>query len=286
MRCGLARGDEARLDERLRRVPMGVESRLHLKPGNSTLSYGEEGGAVKLGAHPKGGGTCSQRCRQLGASPKPMDSIMTHPRLALAALLCAVAPATFANTAQINLTGTITPAACKITLANGGNFDRGQINAADLNSDAMTTLPSMSTDFSIDCDAAMPFAISAVDLNEADNAEANQYRLSLGTTAAGEHIGFFGIVVDSPKFGAAPLFGTMSADGGNSWTASAVGGMVSRNGGLLGWGLVQGDTGGPAAIQQISGQLRVTSYINPTSSLTLLEDQSISGSVVLTLEYL
>ncbi|WP_313413540.1 DUF1120 domain-containing protein [Stenotrophomonas sp.] len=215
---------------------------------------------------------------------------MNRTRLALATLLIASAPAAFANTAQINVTGTITPAACQITLANGGNFDLGEINAADLNATSYTQVPEQETDIAIDCTGATRFAISAVDHNEADNQEGGIARMSLGKTTAGEAIGYFYTSMKSPMSAANALYGTYSDDGGQTWSASASSGpyitSFARGGRLVGLTTASGSTAGPAAIQQLTGKLGLRAVINQANELTLADDQAINGGVTLTVEFI
>lgn len=214
---------------------------------------------------------------------------MTPTRLALATLLMAAAPAALANTSQVNVTGTITPASCQITFVNGGTFDLGQIKAMDLDSTRETRLPTESTGFSIDCDAAMRFAISTIDAHEADNPNAAPEWFSLGTTANGEVIGRFSSSVKAPLAGTDTLYWTRSTDAGATWTASSANydsTAFSRGDVLYGWTTAEGSNAGPVPIQQFAATLELEPYIAAVSGLTLRDDQSINGGMVLTVKFL
>ncbi|WP_313413541.1 DUF1120 domain-containing protein [Stenotrophomonas sp.] len=208
--------------------------------------------------------------------------------LALATLLIAAAPNAFGNTAQVNVTGTITPAACQITLANGGIFDLGEINVSALGQDSATSLPAQVTDLNVECTSATRFAISAIDHNEADNPDSTYLdNMSLGRTAAGEWIGFFYSWVVNPMSGTEALYSTRSLDGGQTWNPSVgTGTAFRRNGAMIGYTIASGTDTGPTAIQRLSGQLRLSARINAASSLTLTDEQAIDGGMTLTVEFL
>lgn len=216
----------------------------------------------------------------------PMDFIMTPTRLVLATLLIAAAPAAFANTAQVNVTGTITPVACRIALANAGNFDLGEIKATELDSGSTTKRPTQSTDFSVECDAAVRFAMTAIDMNEADNQNASDAYFSLGKTTSGESMGHYLLYVQDATAGSDALYRTYSADGGLVWTRSSSTAPTLDRKRLISWTTVEGSSAGPTAIQQLSASLDLYPYIAPTSGLSLTEDQQINGGVVLTVKYL
>ncbi|WP_313413542.1 DUF1120 domain-containing protein [Stenotrophomonas sp.] len=207
----------------------------------------------------------------------------------MSTLLIASAPAAFANTAQVNVTGTITPAACQITLANGGNFDLGEINAADLKGASSTSIPQQETDITIDCTGATRFAISSVDHNETENQESNIARFSLGKTSAGEVIGYYSASIRSPMSAADVLYGTFSDNAGQTWSTamnSPYSNAFGRSVRLVGLTATLGSSTGPTAIQQLTGKLALNPVINPANELTLADDQAINGGMTLTVEFL
>jgi len=201
-------------------------------------------------------------------------------------LMVAAAPATFANTAQVNVTGTITPASCQISFANGGDFDLGEINAATLNSNENTNIQSVRTKLDVACDAPTRFALSALDINEADNTLSNS-RYLLGTTTAGERMGYYAIRLWNAESAGSSLNITRSVDSGVVWSSSVAvnGNFVDRNT-WQGFTASLGDSNGPGAIQQLSVDFDVRTVIYPSSGLTLRDDQAIIGSMALTVEYL
>lgn len=211
---------------------------------------------------------------------------MTPTRLALATLLIAAAPAAFANTAQVNVTGTITPASCNISIANGGNFDFGEISAADLNRDKNTLISAQTSAFSIDCDAPARFMVSATDVNEGENSNPGDQQFWLGSTAAGEAMGYFRIGLYTQ---ASDIFWTKSADGGLTWNSSSKDhylNYLKRHTETVGWTTIEGSNAGPEYIQQLTGELLVPLSINKASELTLNEDQKLDGGAVLTIVFL
>ncbi len=210
---------------------------------------------------------------------------MNRTCLAIATLLMVAAPAAFANTAQVNVTGTITPAACQVTLANGGSFDFGEINAATLNSDRFTNIGPIATTLDIACDAPTRFAITGIDIHGDGGRAYNHY--SLGTTTSGEEIGVFTALTRNVMTGSTTLYRTRSGNDGVTWTPSDAGvtSFVSKTT-WEGYTTTLGDSSGPEALQQVTMGLEVLARIKATSQITLRDDQAINGGMVITVEFL
>lgn len=213
---------------------------------------------------------------------------MKSTRLALASLLIAAAPAAFANTAQVNVTGTITPAACQIALANGGNFDLGVMSSADLNSERRTSLTPQEAQFSVDCNGPTRFVVTGADLNEVDNPNGSVLSFSLGKTSAGEVIGDFTLRLTEMRADNNIAYATFSRDGGVTWYAAndTNANYLGRNERMAAWTTVQGSTAGPGLIESFTAKLTLNAGINATDGLTLDADQAINAGTVLTVEFL
>lgn len=81
---------------------------------------------------------------------------------ALALALCAAHSAMAADSVDVKVIGTITPAGCTPTISGGGTVDYGTIKASSLSPTDYTVLDTKSVDFAIVCDAPTKVSFSAV----------------------------------------------------------------------------------------------------------------------------
>ncbi|MFJ3462009.1 DUF1120 domain-containing protein [Achromobacter spanius] len=205
----------------------------------------------------------------------------------IAAALAAAAGAQ-AQSIDIRVIGTITPAACTPTIAGGGIVDFGTIPGESLNQTAVTTLPKKSVPFSITCDAPTQVAISVVD-NRADSVipgiiattDANNFGLG---TADGVKIGGYMMDMEQGTFTADgdSVFTTASRDSGATWLISNFGRL--QKGELRSWSLTE--AGAPVAFSNLAGSLAVTAAINKAESLPLTQEIQLDGLATLEMVYL
>ncbi|MDR6165561.1 DUF1120 domain-containing protein [Pseudomonas fluorescens] len=83
-------------------------------------------------------------------------------------MLASASPVFAAATADLRITGTVTPAACTPVFANGGVLDFGNIAAGSLKSTDYTSLPPREITYTITCNAPIAIATTWVD-NRADS---------------------------------------------------------------------------------------------------------------------
>ena len=199
-----------------------------------------------------------------------------------------------AQSVDLKVTGTITPAACLPTIAGGGVIDLGPIGAATLNQTSPTQLGNEERNFSIACDAPTKVAIKLTD-NRSDSVVEG---IIVGTNPApGTHFGLgkagtanigamsvsipnVDVVVDSE---AADTL--RSDDAGTTWTSTGTGAFHSvRKGVLYTWG--EPGTMQPIAFENLSTPLHVRVAADRGASLPLGDEITLDGSATIELVYL
>ena len=221
--------------------------------------------------------------------------VNTKPLAAALALtgLAAFVPAAQAQSIDVQVIGTITPAACVPAIAGGGVIDYGKIAASTVSRTDYTVLPAKDVSFTITCDAATRVAVATV-----DNAAASRIGgivLALGPgyndtqnfglgTVSGANVGGY---VMNLRQGSFTVDGTAqesiaSFDNGTTWVGQSLG-AVYHNNGLNSWGTA---ATGPVAGAVISGTLGVQGVLNKGSELPLSADVPLAGSATMTLTYL
>lgn len=210
-----------------------------------------------------------------------------------------------ANTITVNITGSITPAACTPTLSDAGTIDYGNISAKNLNRDEFTYLDEKQLDFSVTCDAPIRLAILASS-NRGETAVNTDGTLSEVT---GDNLPLFGStniaaaglgLADTQGVGGYGLrlqAGTMQADGisvdsiyardtptswGKDETGSLFAAVISPR--YASW--AQTGKLDPITFTLLSGKLGVQAYINKTSELDLSKTIRLNGLATLELVYL
>lgn len=193
-----------------------------------------------------------------------------------------------AQSIDVRVIGTITPAACTPTIAGGGVVDFGVIPAASLNVTSFTELPKKSVPFSITCDAPTQVAVAVVD-NRADSIvtgilaadDANNF----GLGKAGEaKIGGYVLDMEQGTFTAdgSAAFTTASTDNGATWLNSGKGRLQKNQ--LRSWSLKSGGT--PVAFTTLAGTLAITAAINKAEGLPLKDEIQLDGLATLEMVYL
>ncbi|WP_166360007.1 DUF1120 domain-containing protein [Pseudomonas akapageensis] len=213
------------------------------------------------------------------------------PLLALTALVVAAPAAFAASTTDISVTGTITPAACTPTIAGGGNFDLGNISAADLKQDEETIRRKRSS-FSVACEGPVRFALKTTDekLGTATDSADPEFDFGLGMNGA-EKIGRYNLVLsENIVDGVADRVFIVSSDDGLTWQSGGstlVQEVFNYQVGNRIIGLTTGSViDGPSAITNLSANIHLDVRIAPAKELTLTDDVQIDGASVIEVKYL
>lgn len=196
-----------------------------------------------------------------------------------------------ADTADITVTGTITPAACDITLTNA-DISHGKIAYKHLTDGAVKELNAVTVGVNVLCDAATKFALSADNGGDDSSFDPTKSEFGLGKNGATEKFGYFTLRFDGSTLmgeGADRLIGLNSADKA-TWTAaptSADGGVtgpVLSHSGYLGFGAPA--TTDVKDITEFDGDLEVRTFIAPKDELTLTADVDFNGNATVVVNYL
>lgn len=221
--------------------------------------------------------------------------------LALVVLVSA-GQAMAADSVDIKVIGTITPASCTPTLSGGGTVDYGTIKASTLSATDFTVLDEKSLDLSITCDAPAKVAIKAINGRPDTAAGVTEggggfavSPVALGTKGTA-HVAGLGLD-GTTKVGG---YNVALADSGNTLDGTAAANLISDDNGstwssgsdvmndsavrFISWG----DEGSTAvkAFTTMNGKVLVQGYINKSSDLDLTKPVQLDGMTTLELVYL
>jgi hypothetical protein len=191
---------------------------------------------------------------------------------------------------ELTLRAHFTPVACRPLLSNDGLVDYGTLLVKDLNATSETPLPTRTLQLSISCDAPARFALRMHDNRQGSatgGTDETAYGLDLDNSQ--NKIGRFYLTIDPAEFTAdafARLYRTDSTSGGAAWSSSSSRQIPMAANSIMGFTDSTGSTLGPVAIQNLSGTVRIKTYLAPTQSLDLRNVVYINGSGTLEIIYL
>ncbi|MFJ7311519.1 DUF1120 domain-containing protein [Pseudomonas sp. NPDC098747] len=198
-----------------------------------------------------------------------------------------------ANSVDLRVTGTITPAACGITLA-GGDFDLSNIDIGTLSASTSVKLPeSAGKTLSITCSGATQVAFKAIDNRKSSAPFDDSDEFGLGTDSQNAPIGSYEILVNQPSILVDSAAGQIksSDDEGTSWM-----GFSATDLGLLSYTKYPrifaldkrfaGPVSQPVPTTNASALLKVVATIQPTNTLDTSAEITLDGSATIELVYL
>ncbi|QOQ73520.1 DUF1120 domain-containing protein [Pseudomonas poae] len=194
-----------------------------------------------------------------------------------------------ASTAELTVSGLITPMACTPVLSAGGLVDFGKISQKDLNQATATRLPLKTLTLTVSCNAPGRYALRMRDNRDGTAHVNSEIYYGLGLDTAGNKLGVYSVKFD-PKQTVADTFpvtyGTESTTGGVAWRTSNTNPIDIGSRSLLGFTDVVGSTAGPSAIQNLTSTLTLEAVINAKQNLDLSVDTLMDGSATLEVVYL
>ncbi|CAM3584106.1 DUF1120 domain-containing protein [Pseudomonas wadenswilerensis] len=209
----------------------------------------------------------------------------------LTALLTFVSAGAHASSTDVNISGTITPAACTPSLSGSGQVDFGNISMPELPPQPVipdhSILPPRNLTFTVVCDRPTRFALVATG-NRRDSASMPAPRaFGLGTTTSGEALGFYSAVwADSDAtLDSLPADTLYSEDKGSTWTRMPGGGfehLGDKPDSRLGF--ARRGQSSPSAAEQLNLRLEVTGWLR--NDMTHLDEELLDGHMVIELQYL
>jgi type 1 fimbria pilin len=214
--------------------------------------------------------------------------------MAIAALLVAAGNAVAAGpTATLQVKGTITPAACTPTFANGGIVDFGATSTSEFTSGANKFLSGKDLGLTITCTGATKMTFTVTD-NRADSAVhltqyGEKFTLGLGKTTDGKSIGGYAItyntlVVDG-EAGGTVIWRKSSGDWGTSDSSNAfwIGGNAGPSDTLS---FAKAGESVPTSFEQASINVRISDLGLSKEMKNITEVQNLDGNATLNFSYL
>lgn len=206
------------------------------------------------------------------------------PSLLAAGALALAAGSVHASTADLAVTGSITPDACTLSLTNNGDVDLGMLDISTMNAATVNVLPDQVVDVVIACTAAVKFATIAEEDRPGTSYTAGNEYFGLNDAANGAPIGHYTIRAATGTIDASPAT-VISSTNVTAWTSPA-GGVKVEHGTGAKYTAVGSTVSGPAAATNASWKLTISPTIAPIDSLALTGPQDIDGRMTLTVVYL
>lgn len=201
-------------------------------------------------------------------------------RAAFAFLLAACAPGVFAaSSADLSVTGSITPSSCTPTLSNDGVIDHGKLTAKDLGRVTPTLLDLAEIQLEVICEGATVFTLTTFD-NRAGTSAINPAHHGLGMINDDQKLGSVAFTLFEPVADAVPVKTIVSRSGGARWAENAYLGHEA----LTSFAAADGPNT-PIAIEVLNARLRAFTIIVPARDLTVLDEVPIDGQATLQLKY-
>lgn len=184
-----------------------------------------------------------------------------------------------ASSTDLTVTGFITPDACTPSLSNEGIVDHGKIPVGDLNPTSNTFLGAEVMQLMISCSGPARVALRLTDNKTGTPSSWTWY--GLGQTSAGEKLGFVVPQVTSTLADGMNALSILSTDNGTTWFSH-----THMNPGRLLSVAASTDQYTPIAVENLTFDVQVATYINATNNLTLNDETAIDGSATFELVYL
>ena len=219
----------------------------------------------------------------------------------LAMMLASAATASFAagETASVKVVGTISPAACQISVGNNGVFDFGTISGFTLSQNDFTKMGPKQLNLSIICSSATKVAILSADNRISSTlntvmpfhgmGDLKGTNYGLGMTAGNQSIGVYNLRLEPDTFTADAqnvrpfLANDIAPDMNWVYFADKAEGLMMK-GRYMTWGPANSKT--PLAFTTLSGKISAYIAINKASLLPLSNTIPLDGSATLQIVYL
>ena len=192
------------------------------------------------------------------------------------------------NVAQLVVRGTITPAACNLSLGGGGIIDYGTIRSGELSQTAFNPREEKTTSVAVNCGTTpAKFALAVTDLQAGSKVtgilgtgytEAQNFGLG---AVSSRRTGGYSVTLRDLRSSGVVLNPIMRVSTG-AWQNSD--GKVAQAPSQYSWR--NGSTVTPASISQLTGVIAVKAVINRAQDLDLTRDVTLDGRATLVLSYI
>jgi len=205
---------------------------------------------------------------------------------ALTAMLIVAPLSVHARSVDLQVRGTLAPAACTVLLGQDGRFDLGVVSGGMLSRTEETQLPDQRLDFRMQCAAPTMIALSTTDLRAgtASGTGTVGFKFGLGLTPEGEKIGSTLLRLDDLMVDGVDARTIFSSDQGGNW----FGGPQIESAFRPDWWstFAVAGTPTPLVLQSVGAVLRTVTMVAPRAELTMTDEIALDGAVLIELKYL
>lgn len=206
--------------------------------------------------------------------------------IAAAWLITGTPTALAASTADLSVTGVITPGACTPSLSAGGIVNYGEIPVKDLQFDSPTWLPKATLQLSINCEAKTLYALMPRDNRPEGQGYSGQQAFALKMIAPNLPLGSYFLQVPTPPLADGVAVDRLySTNNGGIWhTAGSL--DFWKPDVLSAFGNRSTGTTGPIPTKDLSVAFELSTLIYSTRNLPVTEIIPIDGSATFEVRYL
>jgi hypothetical protein len=197
--------------------------------------------------------------------------------LTTTALISAAPFALAASSTDLRVKGLITPAACTPTLSSS-NIDLGKISSKDLKPTSNTLIDTSDLALTVNCDAAIKFAVNHIDHQAGTWNGPGGF--GLGLDKARTELGYFTPKIKTIEENSTSYDAIQSTNNGANWTKAT----SAEPDTLLSIAASGADI--PIAGKDVTFNFEVDTYIARTDSLDLSDDTPINGHMTFDVKYL
>lgn len=213
---------------------------------------------------------------------------LTNASTAIAALTLTMSSFVYAaDTAEIKITGRLTPASCTPTIANNGVIALGNISKPSLNETQDTLLSQQQIGFTITCDAAAKIAVGLKDMRASSvSPNAPQSSYGLGFQGNSTPIGYanYTLMTNTLKGDGASVAPIQSNDL-TAWQASS-GAPAFDPVATTKFGFATTGTATPAAFTTYAGRISLDAGITKAEDLDFTSSFNLDGLAIFEVFYL
>lgn len=195
----------------------------------------------------------------------------------LLTLICA--SGAYANTADLRVTGIIVPGSCVPHFSNGGVVDHGNIAIPTLNPTSNTSLPRLTFDYNVACDAPIRIGMTWRDNRAGSASTANVKNFGLGKQGS-VNLGYYTLTNAS-----ATADGSQAAIISSLNNAAFVAGGANNNDGSTRISFSNIGSVVPKTATNFAGSIAVNSYLVRSDSLDLTDKVILDGAATMELKY-
>lgn len=213
--------------------------------------------------------------------------------LAVVPVLCTLPLTAMANTAELSISGTITPATCTPSFSDSGVVDHGDINPASLLPTEFNALQRKTVQLNITCDAPAAFAVYVRDNRSSSVPSGIEAALSgpttamLGLGAVGTHrIGAYMLSFDPDSF-TSDMQPIHRATKAGAWAVLGDNHIVVDPTSDQQYSWARNGASEPQTYTTLSARINVDTALNRANDLPSLSNEvALDGSATLTMFHL